>query len=76
MSQLTTSEKISFGIADIGASLTFVAINTWLLYFLVNIVHLEPLLAGLVFMLGRVFDAITDPIMGVLSDRLKTKNWT
>ena len=73
MSQLTTSEKISFGVADIGASLTFVAINTWLLYFLVNIVHLEPLLAGLVFMLGRVFDAVTDPIMGVVSDRLKPR---
>ncbi len=62
-----------FGVADVGASLTFVAINTWLLYFLINIVHLEPILAGLVFMLGRVFDALTDPIMGVLSDRLKPK---
>jgi glycoside/pentoside/hexuronide:cation symporter, GPH family len=70
---LTTRQKITFGVADVGASLTFVAINTWLLYFLINIVHLEPILAGLVFMLGRVFDAFTDPIMGVISDRLKPK---
>jgi GPH family glycoside/pentoside/hexuronide:cation symporter len=71
MTQLSRGEKISFGVADIGASLTFVAINTWLLYFLINIAGLEPLLAGLVFMIGRIFDAVTDPVMGVISDRLK-----
>jgi glycoside/pentoside/hexuronide:cation symporter, GPH family len=73
MAQLKTAEKLSFGVADVGATLTFVAINTWLLYFLINIAGLEPLLAGLVFMIGRVFDAITDPIMGIVSDRLKPK---
>jgi glycoside/pentoside/hexuronide:cation symporter, GPH family len=73
MAHLKTGEKLSFGVADVGASLTFVAINTWLLYFLINIAGLEPLLAGLVFMIGRIFDAITDPIMGVISDRLKPK---
>jgi glycoside/pentoside/hexuronide:cation symporter, GPH family len=71
--KLTTREKLGFGVADVGASLTYVAINAWLFYFLVNVVRLEPLLAGLVFVLGRVFDAVTDPIMGVLSDRLKPK---
>jgi glycoside/pentoside/hexuronide:cation symporter, GPH family len=72
-SKLTVKEKLGFGVADVGASLTYIAINTWLFYFLVNIVGLQPLLAGVVFLLGRIFDAITDPIMGVLSDRLKPK---
>jgi glycoside/pentoside/hexuronide:cation symporter, GPH family len=72
-SKLTIREKLGFGVADVGASLTYIAINTWLFYFLVNIVGLQPLLAGVVFLLGRIFDAITDPIMGVLSDRLKPK---
>ncbi len=71
--KLTLREKLGFGVADVGASLTYVAINTWLFYFLVNIVGLQPLLAGVVFLLGRIFDAVTDPIMGVLSDRLKPK---
>lgn len=70
-SKLTVREKLGYGVADVGASLTYIAINTWLFYFLVNIVGLQPLLAGVVFLLGRIFDAITDPIMGVLSDRLK-----
>jgi GPH family glycoside/pentoside/hexuronide:cation symporter len=65
--------KVGYGVADVGASLTYVAVNTWLLYFLVNIVQLAPLLAGLVFLAGRVLDAVTDPIMGVVSDRLKAR---
>ncbi|MFO7544866.1 MAG: MFS transporter [Trueperaceae bacterium] len=55
---------------DLGASLTFVAINTWLLYYLVNVGGLRPFTAGLVFVIGRVVDAALDPVMGLLSDRL------
>ena len=69
--RLRLGEKLGYGVADVGASLTFVAVNTWLLYFLVNIVGLEPLAAGVVFVVGRVLDAGLDPLMGVLSDRLK-----
>lgn len=70
---LSRGEKLGYGVADVGASLTFVAINTWLLYFLINIVRLEPLFAGIIFVLGRVLDAVLDPLMGVLSDRLKSR---
>lgn len=65
--------KLAYGVADIGGTLTFVTINTWLLYFLVNIAGLEPLLAGVVFIAGRACDALTDPLMGVLSDRWKPR---
>ena len=67
---LSVGRKLGYGVADVGASLSFVAVNTWLFYFLVNSVGLEPFLAGLIFILGRLFDAIIDPIMGVISDRL------
>ena len=69
--RLSLGEKLGYGVADVGASLTFVAVNTWLLYFLVNVVKLEPLRAGVVFVMGRALDALLDPVMGVLSDRLK-----
>ncbi len=71
MTRLSLGEKLGYGVADVGASLTFVAVNTWLLYFLVNIVGLAPLLAGVVFVAGRTLDAVLDPVMGVLADRLK-----
>ena len=70
-SKLSVGRKLGYGVADVGASLSFVAVNTWLFYFLVNSAGLEPFLAGLVFVLGRLFDAVIDPVMGVLSDKLK-----
>jgi glycoside/pentoside/hexuronide:cation symporter, GPH family len=64
---------LGMGIAEIGASLTFVTINTWLLYYLVNVAGVPPLLAGGVFVAGRLVDAVTDPVMGVISDRVRAR---
>ncbi len=70
---LSRGEKLAYGVADVGASLSFVAINTWFLYFLINIAGLEPFLAGVIFIIGRAFDAVLDPIMGSFSDRTKSR---
>jgi Na+/melibiose symporter-like transporter len=40
-------------------------------YFLVQVADLRPLLAGLVPLLGRTLDAVTDPLMGRISDRTR-----
>ncbi len=68
--RLPRGVRVGYGVGDLGASLTFVAINTWLLYYLVNIAGLRPFTAGLVFVVGRVVDAVLDPVMGIVSDRL------
>lgn len=63
--------RLGYGVGDLGASITFVGINTWLLYYLVNVAGIGAVRAGLVFVLGRAFDAVLDPVMGILSDRLR-----
>jgi GPH family glycoside/pentoside/hexuronide:cation symporter len=65
--------RIGYGVSDLGASLTFVAVNTWLLYVLVNVAGVPPIWAGTVFVLGRLVDAVTDPVMGVLADRWRDR---
>lgn len=40
-------------------------------YFLVQVADLRPALAGLVPLVGRAVDAITDPLMGEISDRTR-----
>ncbi len=52
-----------------GASTAFVAVNTWLLYSLVNAAGVAPAVAATVFVVGRGVDAILDPWMGLASDR-------
>ncbi len=71
MSNLKLHGKLSYGVADIGAAISTTAINFFLLHFLVNVVGLRPGLAGSVLLIGRLIDAITDPLMGVISDRTR-----
>jgi glycoside/pentoside/hexuronide:cation symporter, GPH family len=73
MARVTRRLGLGIGAAEVGASLAFVAINTWLLYYLINIARVPPLLAGLVFVAGRVVDAVTDPLMGTLVDRTRRR---
>ena len=68
---LRRSIRLGYGIADFGASLSYTAINTWLLFFLVNVAELSPLRAGMAFVTGRVVDAALDPIMGAWLDRAR-----
>ena len=68
---LPLGTKLAYSAADFAAALSYIALNTWLLYFLVNIAGLPPLQAGAVFVLGRLVDAGLDPVIGSLSDRLK-----
>lgn len=70
---LSLRERLGYGVAEVGASLAYNAINFFLYFFLVNEVGVRPGLAGSVLLLGRVIDAVTDPLMGFLSDRLRSR---
>lgn len=66
---LTRRVRIAYGVSDVGASTAFVAVNTWLLYSLVNAAGVSPAVAAAVFVAGRGLDALLDPWMGLASDR-------
>ena len=69
--RLPLGQKLTYSSADIAGALSYITLNTWLLYFLVNIAGLPPVQAGAVFLLGRLVDALLDPVIGAYSDRVK-----
>lgn len=69
--ELTT--KLAFGAGDIGPALTANLLVFFLLPFFTNVAGLAPSLAGSILLIGKVSDAINDPIIGILSDRTRTK---
>ena len=71
--KLTFGEKLAYGAGDLGTSITTNLLSFFLLFFFTNVAGLDPALAGLVLLIGKIFDAINDPIIGVLSDRTKSK---
>ncbi|MGE0075778.1 MAG: MFS transporter [Sphaerochaetaceae bacterium] len=64
---------MGFGIGDLGGNLFFTVIGFYLLFFLTDIVHLSAALAGTVLMIGKIWDAVTDPITGYVSDRTRSR---
>lgn len=65
--------KLGYGMAELSSSLTWTMVAVCFLVFLIDVVGLHPALAGFVLMVGKLWDAITDPLMGIISDRLKTR---
>jgi GPH family glycoside/pentoside/hexuronide:cation symporter len=57
----------------VGPMLGWVATNQYLLYFYTEILRLPPGVAGLIFGIGMVWDALTDPVIGWLSDRTHSR---
>ena len=60
-----------FGAAAFGAKNN--GFDYFLLFFYAQVVGLKPVLAGLAITLALLFDAVSDPIVGFISDNLRTK---
>jgi glycoside/pentoside/hexuronide:cation symporter, GPH family len=61
--------KLAYGAGDMGAAITAMILLSYLSPFLTDVAHLKPGLAGLSQLVGKIWDAVNDPIVGVLSDR-------
>ncbi len=62
--RLPVRKKVGFGVADIGGNLFFTAMGFWTLTYLTDTVYLAPALAGIAIMAAKIWDAVTDPIVG------------
>ena len=71
--KLNLTTKLAFGAGDIGTALSANLLIFFLLPFFTNVAGLSPSLAGSILMIGKISDAINDPIIGMLSDRTSTK---
>ena len=66
-------EKGFFAFADFYGGGGQALIGVIYFFFLTNVIGLAPALAGVVTLISEIWDAISDPLMGVLSDNAKTK---
>jgi glycoside/pentoside/hexuronide:cation symporter, GPH family len=73
MQKLSMKTKLGFGIGDLGGNLFFTLIGFYLLFYLTDIVGLPASLAGAAIMIGKIWDAVTDPVTGHLSDRTRSR---
>ncbi len=68
---LSAGVKAAFALGDHSVNVQLAATSLFYLFFLTEVAGLRPGLAGLVLLVGRAFDAFSDPIMGRISDRTR-----
>lgn len=66
-------EKAAFAGGEIYGSGGVAILSLLYLWFLITIIKITPGIAGTILMLARFWDAITDPLMGSISDNTRTK---
>lgn len=74
MSKLKLKTVLGFSVGDLGGNLYFSIIGFIFIFYLTEHLGLSGTLAGVSMMIGKIWDAITDPIVSTISDR-STSRW-
>ena len=70
---LTKKEKIGFGLGDMAGNFVYQSVLLLLAYYYTDVYGLDAAVVTSIFLVVRIFDAITDPVMGLLVDRTNTR---
>ncbi len=73
MCRLKTRTKVGYGIGELGVSMMFTMIGTFLLTYLTTVVGITTAVAGIVLGVGRIWDVLMDPMVGHLSDQTRSR---
>ena len=71
--RLSLRTKLLFSTGDLSTSIPLAILMFFQLYFLTDVARLRPDYAGWAVGAGRIWDAINDPLFGLLSDRIRTR---
>lgn len=71
--QIRLKEKLGYGLGDLASGLYLNFFGVFLFYFLVDLNGLAPAAISLMLLLTKLVDAVTDPMMGALADRTRTR---
>jgi glycoside/pentoside/hexuronide:cation symporter, GPH family len=71
--RLSVKEKAGYGLGDAAANFIFQTMLVFQLAFYTDTFGITAAAAGTLFLVVRVWDAIFDPIMGIIADRTNTK---
>lgn len=71
--KVKTRNVLAYGCGDFFGGGSFLIISTLFMVFLTNVAKIPPQYAAIVVLIGKGWDAISDPLFGILSDKTKSK---
>ena len=71
--RLPRSTVFAYGLPGIGAGSMYLLIGLYVMKFSTDVLLISPLIMGLIFSASRIWDAVSDPLVGYLSDRTRSR---
>lgn len=72
--KLSVAEKLGFGAGDMAVNIVMITMQLIIAYFYTDIYGLDPADMGVLFIVVRLIDAFSDPVMGMITDRCNSKH--
>ncbi len=73
-SKVRFREKLGIGSITLSMNLVEQFVSTFFLFYLTDVLTMAPALAGLLITLGRIWDGVNDPLIGLVADNRRFKN--
>jgi GPH family glycoside/pentoside/hexuronide:cation symporter len=70
---LTFKEKLGYGLGDTASHFVWDMVGFWLLFFYTDVYKIPAAAAGTIMLIARFWDMGIDPVIGVISDRTRTR---
>ncbi len=70
---VSVREKVAYGLGDTASNIIFQTVMLFLTFFYTDIFGIPAATVATLFLVVRIFDAVTDPMMGALTDRTSTR---
>lgn len=67
------AERFSYGCGDFGCNIIYTAMSAFLMFYYSDYAGVNTLAVGTIMLVSRVFDGVSDIIMGVIVDRTKSR---
>ncbi|MDY5152866.1 glycoside/pentoside/hexuronide:cation symporter, GPH family [Actinobaculum suis] len=71
--EIKTWNRIAYGAGDMAVNITWAALGMFIVFFYTDVAFIPATAVGTLMLLGRVFDGITDVIVGALVDKTDTR---
>ena len=72
-SKVPLKTTLAYGIPGVGAGYMYLLMTLYVMKFSTDVLLIAPAVMGVIFSISRIWDAISDPVAGYLSDRTTFK---
>ena len=70
--KVTIKERLAYGCGDFSSNIMYSAMAAFLLFYYTDVVGVSSAAVGVIMLCSRLFDGVSDLIMGVIIDRTKS----